>query len=400
MTTIANALNINFLPNQLIWANGTNSLTGLATAANGILITSSGSVPSISSTLPIAVQNNITNLGTIASIGAPLGAQFGGTGITNLATSTITLGGAFTMAGAFTFIGNITANTNITFPTSGTLATTAGASGIVSPGLINQLAYYAAAGSTVSGVTIVNSAALTTTSGGVPTWVAYTGTGAPVLATSPTLVTPALGTPASGVLTNCTGLPIGELTGLGTGVAAALAAVVTGSGGIVLTTSPTLVTPTIGAAIAQSIGSTGTQGVPLAGTTAGGNATAGNVGELMTITVLGTPVSLSNITAANLTTLSLTAGDWDVYGNIWFTGSTANMTTVLCWLSLSSATLPSSNFYVGYVEATATASQAGFQAPFLRVSVSSTTSVYLSGYAAFATGTVAMTGSLYARRVR
>ena len=35
-----------------------------------------------------------------------------------------------------------------------------------------------------------------------------TGTGAVVLATSPALVTPALGTPASGVLTNTTGLPL------------------------------------------------------------------------------------------------------------------------------------------------------------------------------------------------
>ena len=35
-----------------------------------------------------------------------------------------------------------------------------------------------------------------------------TGSGAAVFATSPTLVTPALGTPASGVLTNATGLPI------------------------------------------------------------------------------------------------------------------------------------------------------------------------------------------------
>jgi hypothetical protein len=34
-----------------------------------------------------------------------------------------------------------------------------------------------------------------------------TGTGSLVFATSPTLVTPALGTPASGTLTNCTGLP-------------------------------------------------------------------------------------------------------------------------------------------------------------------------------------------------
>ena len=35
-----------------------------------------------------------------------------------------------------------------------------------------------------------------------------TGTGAAVFATSPTLVTPALGTPSSGVLTNATGLPL------------------------------------------------------------------------------------------------------------------------------------------------------------------------------------------------
>ena len=38
-----------------------------------------------------------------------------------------------------------------------------------------------------------------------------TGTGALVFANSPTLVTPALGTPASGVLTNCTGLPVSGL---------------------------------------------------------------------------------------------------------------------------------------------------------------------------------------------
>ena len=39
-----------------------------------------------------------------------------------------------------------------------------------------------------------------------------TGTGAAVFATSPTLVSPALGTPSSGVLTNCTGLPIATVS--------------------------------------------------------------------------------------------------------------------------------------------------------------------------------------------
>lgn len=40
---------------------------------------------------------------------------------------------------------------------------------------------------------------------------AVTGTGSAVLATSPTLVTPLLGTPTSGVLTNCTGFPLAGL---------------------------------------------------------------------------------------------------------------------------------------------------------------------------------------------
>lgn len=41
-----------------------------------------------------------------------------------------------------------------------------------------------------------------------------TGSGAAVFATSPTLVTPVLGTPSSGTLTNCTGLPISGVTSL------------------------------------------------------------------------------------------------------------------------------------------------------------------------------------------
>jgi hypothetical protein len=77
---------------------------------------------------------------------------------------------------------------------------------------------------------------------------ASTGTGSVVLSNSPTLVTPALGTPSSGTLTNATGLPIdGGTTGTlpvargGTGVTSS-----TGSGSVVLSNSPTLVTPALG----------------------------------------------------------------------------------------------------------------------------------------------------------
>ena len=82
-----------------------------------------------------------------------------------------------------------------------------------------------------------------------------TGSGANVFATSPTLVTPVLGTPSSGTLTSCTGLPLTTgVTGTlpvangGTGVTAS-----TGTGSVVLSASPTF-TGTVGAAAITATG--------------------------------------------------------------------------------------------------------------------------------------------------
>ena len=79
-----------------------------------------------------------------------------------------------------------------------------------------------------------------------------TGTGGVVGSNTPTLITPLLGTPTSGALTNCTGLPVSTgISGLGTNVAAFLATPTsanlaaaltdeTGTGAAVFGTNPTL----------------------------------------------------------------------------------------------------------------------------------------------------------------
>ncbi|CAB4177238.1 hypothetical protein UFOVP999_1, partial [uncultured Caudovirales phage] len=156
-----------------------------------------------------------------------------------------------------------------------------------------------------------------------------TGTGANVFATSPTLVTPVLGTVAAGsVLTNATGLPISTgVSGLGTGVATFLATPTsanlataitneTGSGSLVFGTSPTittatLTTPAIGSAGATFAGSTsgtttlkasavaGTTTVTLPATT-GTVVTTGDTG-----TVTGTMIAAGTIDNADV---SATAG--------------------------------------------------------------------------------------------
>jgi hypothetical protein len=95
--------------NQLLYSSSANTVAGLASAANGILITSAGSVPSISSTLPAAVQGNITATGTIATgvwNGTAINVAHGGTGLTTATAYAVICGGT-TATGPFQSIASV-----------------------------------------------------------------------------------------------------------------------------------------------------------------------------------------------------------------------------------------------------------------------------------------------------
>lgn len=143
----------------------------------------------------------------------------------------------------------------------------------------------------------------------------------------------------------------------------------------------------------------------LPGTTTNDAASAGNIGELITGTAALASVSLTNVTAANAGSATLTAGDWEVTCAIYYLASgTTTVSSLEASISATSATRATT---IGtFSSATFNAAVIGLNqyetivTPPLRVSLSGSTIYYCVAYASFAVSTLSAGGVLHARRAR
>jgi hypothetical protein len=79
--------------------------------------------------------------------------------------------------------------------------------------------------------------------------------------------------------------------------------------------------------------------LPRAGVTDGSNAPAGQIGEIV-VGASGSSAGISPSTPINVIAITLSPGDWDVWGEAWFTFSTTNPGTVIGSINIVSNTLP------------------------------------------------------------
>ena len=161
------------------------------------------------------------------------------------------------------------------------------------------------------------------------------------------------------------------------------------------------VAPAVGdfTTLAASSTITPSQTAGIVGTTTNNNANAGSIGEYATNTTSST--SLSTTIPGNCTSITLTAGDWDVQGVVNFVPVASTTTSTL---QVSISTVSATNGSFGSLASSNYAGAAGvgeqIATPSVRILLASSVPVYLVGTAAFAVSTLTCNGFIRARRVR
>ena len=341
---------------DILVGNGSNVATAVAMSGDAT-ITNAG-VASVNS-LSHVTNASLANSGLVnASI------TFGGQGA-------VALGGSIAVRGTGAYLQAAATSTptaghcaqfdsNLNIADAGGTCTTGGGGGTVSAGTLNDLAYYAASGTAVTGLATINNGILVTSGTGVPSISTTAPSGltipSPVVTTAFTatgLVTLAdLATQAANtVLVNATGgaasptaqaigscstagnalewtsntgfgcntaitaaaAPVSGLTGAGTGVLTALGNNVTGSGGIVLATSPSV----SGLTVTGSLTATGlVTNADLASASTTVNGQICPLGGTCTITASAGTVTVGSTTIAGGTSPYLLYVNGTTLGNV------------------------------------------------------------------------------------
>lgn len=153
-------------------------------------------------------------------------------------------------------------------------------------------------------------------------------------------------------------------------------------------------------------GSAAVNSSQIVGTTTNNNAAAGIVGEYVeSIIPVGSAVSLTTGTAANVTSLSLTAGDWDINAIVVF-GNGVGTVVLDAVASISLTTdVQTARGKTDRGEFVGFTGQAPQDSPEVsvgptRLALNATTTVYLVAAADFSVSTLNAYGQIRARRVR
>lgn len=134
------------------------------------------------------------------------------------------------------------------------------------------------------------------------------------------------------------------------------------------------------------------------------NAAAGKMGEYVeSLVVAASAISLTTDTAVNITFVSLTAGDWDVRGVVHFDPAT-NTTVSDYHISVSTESNTENTTVDRHMHRSTNlgpaAHEVSVEVSAVRMSLASTTTVYLVAKSTFAASTMGAYGALTARRVR
>lgn len=146
-------------------------------------------------------------------------------------------------------------------------------------------------------------------------------------------------------------------------------------------------------------------GTAILGTNTNDSATAGWVGDYVSNSLAsGSATGLTTGVAKTITSISLPAGDWDVQGVVHFVpATTTTVTQFAASISQTNNTFDATIFNytsLGVAYTSASGAECAVNSPIVRVSLASTTTIYLVAQAAFGTSTCTGFGSIRARRPR